>query len=254
MSTLSMMQSNYTPKSGWKRSAILEAEKAALRRRLPLSLSYKIAVIDGEERDCAIISTDNLEKKTICSMPGEDLPLGRYVEWQDCHWLIIEKDFDNEVYTRGKMEQCNYLLRWISDGQIIERWAIVYDGTKYLTGEYTDRDYVVTRGDTRITLTLPKDEETAKLNRESRFLIDDYDTDDVLAYRLTKPLRIGDVYNGAGVYNFVLQEVGVEDDDNLELHIADYYRWFPREGQNEPDPGPVVPGATQNSNGRTVWF
>lgn len=79
----------------------------------------------------AIINSDNLDIKTLCSLPGEDIRHGSLVEWMDQHWLVIEKDANNEVYTRAKMQQCNYLLRWInSDGEIIERWSIVNDGTK----------------------------------------------------------------------------------------------------------------------------
>lgn len=125
-----MMRNGAVPENGWRREGILRNEQEQLRHRLPNSLSYKHAVIAGEERDCVILTTDNAEKKTIISMPGEDLPLGGYVQFAGNWWLITEKDFDTEVYARCLMEQCNYLLRWISDGEIVERWSIVYDGTK----------------------------------------------------------------------------------------------------------------------------
>lgn len=113
------------------RNRILAHEKSVISRKLPYSLSYHTAVIDGEERQLAIINSDNLDIKTLCSLPGEDIRHGSLVEWMDQRWLVIEKDANNEVYTRAKMQQCNYLLRWInSDGEIIERWSIVNDGTK----------------------------------------------------------------------------------------------------------------------------
>lgn len=212
------------------RDRILANEKSVLRRKLPYSLSYHTAIIDGEERQLAIINSDNLDIKTLCSLPGEDIRHGSLVEWMDNRWLVTEKDANNEVYTRAKMQQCDYLLRWInSDGQIIERWSIVSDGTKYLTGVYGDSFYIMERGDTRIQVILPLDSETVKLNRDSRFLIDYYGSHNVLAYRLTKPLKVGGNYNDNGIFSFVMSECNTEEDDNFELHIADYYKYFPRQ-------------------------
>lgn len=113
------------------RSRILANEKNVLARKLPYSLSYHHALIDGEDRQLAIINSDNLDIKTMCSLPGEDIRHGATVEWMENKWLVIEKDANNEVYTRAKMQQCNYLLRWVNpEGRIVERWSIVSDGTK----------------------------------------------------------------------------------------------------------------------------
>lgn len=98
-----------------------------------------------------------------------------------------------------------------------------------LTGEYSDAFFVATRGDSRIAVTLPKDEETLALGRDSRFIIDDYDAPNPLAYRLTKPFKLGGSYDNNGVVIFVMTECNSEFDDNHELHIADYYKYFPRE-------------------------
>ena len=100
--------------------------------------------------------------------------------------------------------------------------------TTDLTGEYEDRHYVVTRGDSRIAVTLPRNPDTVKLGRTNRFIIDDPDSGMPLAYALTKPLKIGSVYNGRGIFKFVLQEVNTTEDDELEFGIADYYKHFPK--------------------------
>ena len=86
---------------------------------------------------------------------------------------------------------------------------------------------MATRGDSRISLTIAKDNQTVRLNRNNRFLIDDYDSPNILSYRLTKPFKLGGNYNGNGVLYFVLQECNTEDTDNFELHIANYYDHFP---------------------------
>lgn len=127
-----------------------------------------------------------------------------------------------------------------------------------LTGEYGDNDFIVMRGDSRISLTLARDEYSIQLNRNNRFLIDDYDSKNVLAYRLTKPFKLGGTYNGAGVLNFVLAECNTEDTDNFELHIANYYKYFPRDShESASDESGNDSDSTLNGDAagkKRVWF
>ena len=226
--------STYQARSDLHGSNSRDRAKYALMNRLtnqiPSTLSYHNVDIDGVEQNIVIINSDNLNQKTLCSLPGEDIRHGALIEWQNHRWLVTERDANTEIYTKCIMKQCNYLLRWInSNGQIVERWCIVEDGTKYLTGEFSDAFFVATRGDSRISITLPKDEETLALNRDDRFIIDDYDSPNPLAYRLTKPFKLGGSFDENGVVIFVMTECNSENDDNPELHIANYYKYFPRE-------------------------
>lgn len=242
-----------TPDASAQRDNILAREKRTLRQKMPQSLSFhRGVIIDGQQRDLSIINSDNLDTKTLLSLPDEDLPHGGLVEWMNNRWLIIEKDANNEVYTRCKMRQCNYLLRWVNQsGMIVERWCIIEDGTKYLTGEYGDNHFILTRGDSRISMIIARDSETIQLERDNRFLIDDYESHTPLAYRLTKPFKMGGSYNENGVLSFVLAECNAEDDDNFDLHIADYYKYFPRP-ENET---PVLPPDDEEEiTGKKVWF
>lgn len=222
-------QARIEAKGTTRRGTALTREQRNLNIRLPWSLSYQSVLIDNEPQNVAILRSDNLNEKSIFSLPGEDLPLGGMVYWEENYWIITEKDAANEVYTRAKLLQCNYLLKWInSDHQICEQWCAVEDGTKYLTGELEDKYFVTTRGDTRMYLTISRTPETAKFTRQTRFLIDDPDSPSISAYALTKPLKVGFVYNGKGIYKFVIQEVATTDYDNLELMIPDYYKHFPK--------------------------
>lgn len=242
-----------------KRNASLIKERRALTGKMKDSLSYHNVIIDGETRSVSIINSDNLNEKLMLSLPGEDFDCGGLVEWSDNHWLISEKDANNEVYTKVKLLQCNYLLHWVDDEHIIhEQWCVIEDGTKYLTGEYEDRNFIVTRGDSRISMTIAKNTDTAKFGREHRFLIDDPDSGDKLAYLLTKPLKVGKTFNGSGIYAFVLQEVVSTDDDNMELSIADYYKHFPKETQSEPSttikPEDISKDSASTNDGKKVWL
>lgn len=99
-----------------------------------------------------------------------------------------------------------------------------------MTGDLEDRDFITTRGDARISMTISKNKYTVQFGRESRFLIDDEDSKEKLSYSLSKPLRVGRHYNGEGIYVFVLKEANSTDKDNFELGIADYYKYFPKGG------------------------
>ena len=123
-----------------KRSASLIRYRKFAGRHLPDHLNYQTVEMEGVETEVAIINSDNLNEKYIFSMPGGHLDLGGLVLWEDNYWLITELDAADEVYARGKLLQCNYLLKWIDDQHVIhEQWCQVEDGTKYLTGELEDR-------------------------------------------------------------------------------------------------------------------
>ena len=255
MSVWSSYDSRLAVRGATKRDVILNREKEYLRRKLPASLSYHKATVNDVVQELAIINSDNLHQKTVCSMPGENIISGSLVEWCNRHWLITDVDPNNEVYTRGTMEECNHVLRWIAaDGNIIERWCVVNDGTKYLAGETISsyNENGMSLGDTRISVSLARDEYTVQLTRDQRFLIDDEESNSVLAYRLTKPYKIGGVYNNEGVMSFVMTEVNTEDDDNFELRIADYYTHFPRPGVS--DEQPVETEKPLTATGRRNWL
>lgn len=173
------------------------------------------------------MSTQNADEKKICSMPGESLVCGTYVEWMGNTWLITELDAQCEVYQSALMVQCNYTLKWINgSGEIVSRLVNVIDGTKYLTGEYYNRVAVpnMTVGDARLQLTMPYDEETVLLNRNQRFIIDLDDATEPQTFELSKINRTGKVFNGHGVFVHMLTESGFNPEvDNKELGIADYY-------------------------------
>lgn len=238
-----------------KREAALFRASRRLSEKLGDSLSYHGVLIDGEERSVIIDDSDNLNEKIMHSLPGEDFMCGSLVEWADNHWLITEKDANNELRTRVKLLQCNFLLKWIDEDHIIhEQWCVIEDGTKYLTGEYEDKDFFVTRGDSRIAMTIARNSDTVKFSRNCRFLIDDPESLKMNAYLLTKPLKVGKTYNGHGVYSFVLQEVVSTDNDNFELGIANYYLHFPKKENSDTGNKDDKDNNTSSGTGKKGWL
>lgn len=210
-----------------RRTRALNREKSYLNRKVPNSLSYKTVLVNGVSTDLAIISTTKMYQKKVCSMPEKTLVHGGLVDYANSKWIITSIDQESELYQKGLMEECNHILKWLnSDGDIIEKWCIVEDGTKYLIGEKTEE--VISIGDARIAVTIPKDDDTKHLKRGMRFIIDDTESEEALTYEITKSNRLYNIYNGKGVYRFILKEDSATDKDNFELRIADYYKFYPK--------------------------
>lgn len=205
-----------------KHDMLVNHTKAGIRRRLLDSPSCRRVLVNGEEQTLSITRHAQDGYKKVAAMPGEHLVHGGLVDFANNKWLIIEVDPDDQVYQRGVMRRCNHILRWVSQktGEIREKWCVVEDGTKYLIGERTKE--FLTIGDGRVAVTIAKDPETVELCRGLRFLIDDEDSDFVTAYQITKTNKLYNVYNGEGVFRFILNEVQLTKDDNTELRIADY--------------------------------
>ena len=117
-----------------KRDAALKRELHMIESKLPDTLSYHSAIIDGIPHDVVIINSDNLNEKTIFSTERDVICGGELVQWMNNYWLVVECDANNEVYTKAMLRQCNYLLKWIDSDDIIhEQWCIIADGTKLRT-------------------------------------------------------------------------------------------------------------------------
>lgn len=227
MGTWDTYEARLTVNGVTKREHALKHTQSRITSKIVNSLSCHDVLINGVPQKISIIDKrQDLALKKICALPGETLVHGGLVDFADSKWLITELDANDEVYTRGLMKRCNYLLKWLDEtGAIIEKWCIVEDGTKYLIGEKPKE--VMTIGDARMAITIGKDADTIKLCRGRRFLLDDPDSPRVLAFQITKPNKLFNNYGGVGAFRFILNEVNVTDDDNTELMIADYYNWTP---------------------------
>lgn len=264
---------------GSKYGAAFDRERRAIKMKLPNNLSFESVEVFASEygfnitseqsqshktsQKVAIIDSDNLNEKSIYSMPGEDIELGALIILDGCYWLVCERDHRNVLYTKAKIIQCNHLLKWIQDGDIMSQWCIIEDGTKYMTGELEDRHFIATRGDTRISMQIARNKYTVRFDRENRFLIDDEESPHKLSYILSKPLKVGTPYKGKGVFKFVLQEATATGDDNHELGIADYYKYFNKNGEKiiiaeDSEAGDADKKPSENTpneiNGKRVWF
>lgn len=188
------------------------------------SPARKRVVINGVPREVLIISTGSVHKKTVLSMPDEQFHEGDYVVWQNKYWLITDMDMENEIQYRGSMMECNRTLRWQNKkGDIVERWCSYNEKADNSQGVSANEKIDSVK--TTFTIYLPLDEETKKIRRYQRFIMD-VDLEEPNTYVVTNRNVISSVFDPGqkhGIISLVLsQDERSQDKDSLEFVIADY--------------------------------
>ncbi len=165
--------------------------------------------------------------------PFGSLKLGMYVKFQNRIWLIVKYPGNNQIYEKGIMFKCNYPLRWYNSDtdRVIERWVYRQDSTRFSSGVTSGNEIAI--GNARDELIMPKDDETVKIHRDQRFIIDDYDSaqiSDPLVFKVTKENKILGVDGDHSLFSFIIAEGSSFNPviDNRELMIADYYNKVPK--------------------------
>ena len=201
-----------------QRDRTLYYEKRNLKLNAVNSLSCKDCLVNGVAQKLIIDDGTLPYYKDVKSLPDEYFDAGDYVEWADAMWLIVSCDWDKEVYTYGKMQQCNYVLKWQNtDAEIIERWSVILSASKYNNGEKYNNVIVV--GSNQLMVYLPIDEETLKLRSDKRLMVD-FNTESPKCYDIT---RVDTVtmgydgtaeprYDGKGCILLVLTETEINPD------------------------------------------
>lgn len=162
-------------------------------------------------------------RQVLCR-PGI-LEIGLYVKYHNDIWLIVEPPGYNGVYDSAWILLCNYDLRWQNkNGDVVERKAVFWDVAMHITGESENRNLVV--GNMRSRIYLPKDEETVRISRQQRFIVDDFDhaqADDPVVYHASRLNFVEKNKGGGAVLVITLAEDNFnESTDSRERMIADY--------------------------------
>lgn len=190
----------------------------------PMSPSYKDVTIDDVPRKLNIISSTVMNQKIIHTLPGEDFAIGSIVYWSKSHWLITERDAEDEITVRGRIQICQKQITWQDDNtyEIRSLWATVekpyYSNLEEnKTLSYSTREF---------RIQMPFDEYSANLNIGKRLMLE-------IVNGMPKTYRITSIdqmtsridYNGeqVGFLSFnVEQDLYNPDTDNAEKMICDY--------------------------------
>ena len=241
MATFGEYQARVNQRGTTDRERTLYYEKQHLKSLAVNSLSCKACKVNGVDQFLVIDDGTLPYYKDVKSLPDEYFDAGDYVEWADAMWLIVSCDWDKEVYTYGKAQQCNYLLKWQNaDAEVIERWSVVLSASKYNNGQLYNNVIVV--GSNQLMVYLPNDSETLKLGSNKRVMVD-FNTESPKCYDIT---RVDTVtmgydgtaeprYDGKGCILLVLTETEINPDvDRVDLMLCDYVN-----PNDIPHPSPI---------------
>ena len=187
--------------------------------------------INGVPSKLLVVKTAKADVKKASVKPDATLSYGDIIGWLGTYWIVDELDADNRIYNKGKMRQCNLLLKWMSEsGAVISRYCVFGDAAKFSDG--VKQTSQITTVDSTLTIRIRTDSEVAKLKHNSRFLIGNpafvYEMlrsgTHPPAYELTKAVPVSDTRNGAGYTDLIVKETEYSDTtDNPFLMIANYY-------------------------------
>lgn len=206
-----------------QRDRMVNRTKANLRNKVVDSLSYKMIKLNGIETQLVINEGTQPYYKEFESMPGQEINIGDYIEWANSWWLVTTCDYDDELYRNGKLQQCNYLLKWQNElGEIIERHAVILSASKYNDG--LAESNVISLGSDKLSINIPLDAEALKLKKSmaKKFFIDN-NKEDPTAYLLANTGNVADTYNGHGITHWIVEECAyTASEDDLKYGVCDY--------------------------------
>lgn len=175
---------------------------------------YEVGINDGV-MELLIIRTKNDYIKSIKARPFDDFNVGDYVNWESNEWMVTSKDEGNQVYTTGKMQLCNWTLKWQDEtGTILSYPCVTSSGS---IGE--DSGKVITLPSNQKYILLPFNERTSKLKADDRFFVDRKNPP--TPYKI-----IGDTDTTSymGLIQILVEADVLRDGDNIELGVCDYVK------------------------------
>lgn len=207
-----------------QRDRIINKAKHDANHLAPISPSFKDVTIDDVPRKLNIISSTVMNQKIIHTLPGEDFTIGSIVYWSNSHWLITERDAEDDITVRGRIQICQKQITWQDDNtnEIRSLWATVekpyYSNLEEnKTMGYSTREF---------RIQMPFDEYSANLNIGKRLMLE-------IINGVPKTYRITSVDQMTGRIDYNGEQVGflsfnVEQDlynpntDNADKMICDY--------------------------------
>lgn len=127
------------------------------------------------------------------------------------------------VHYQGKVNLCNWMLRWQKKetGEILEYPCYDINSTQYNSGETSNRQFTV--GSSQHMLTLPCDENTVILNSPQRFFVDK-NIENPTSFIVTQNDTTSYSYGKKGLIKVTVMECANNNKtDRPDLGICDYF-------------------------------
>lgn len=137
------------------------------------------------------------------------------------YWLCIESYDVSGIHNEGKLGKCHRFLKWQDkSGFIKEIPAIITTASKYNNGE--NGTEVIYIGSDQLMIFVPLNEDTVKLDRNIKLLIDE-NVEHPTVYRITRIDTALYTYMGKGFISIIATECQYEPTEKeLQVGVCDY--------------------------------
>ena len=207
--------------------------KQNINDKLPNSLSYKSVLINDVPQSIEILKSNNTSKNTtkkqINSLPNETFSCGDYVKYKNATYLIIDVDVDDEVYTTGRIELCNWILKFQSPTGTILSYPCI-DDSSLTTG--LDENKIITTLSGIHRIKLPFDDNTKLIGVDRRFFLDKAGT---TTYKVTNVNNTTYNYGDKGLIELTLKQDSAYNPLTDKNGVCNYF-------EPTTDPKPPVEG------------
>ena len=197
-------------------SETLNEELVAVTDKNNVTNIIEMAFQDHSQSNNKQLSDD----KYVIARNETPIHVGDYVLWRDEHWMIFTKEVKTiPTHQQALVKNANYVIKWTRDGEIVNDGkgyhAYIQSNTLYTMGvsETTYLDVV----DGKMTMYMQNNKDTAQLIQDERIVIG----------RKVFKIKFMDTVSRDGLISFLMDEDRVHEKyDNLELGVADYYRYY----------------------------
>lgn len=201
----------------------------------------------GNERHVGLVINRGTQEyyKEFEALPNTEIYAGDYVRWGRGIWIVQSCSTDDEIYKRGQLWECNWLMKWQNDdGEIIERWCFASSASKYNEG--VEQDKVFTLGSDQCKVYMPIDDEVLAVTKkkEMLFIIDNAIKGQPRIYEAHNPSNVYSTFDVLrededgklhGVTDWILKETTYTlTEEELELGVCRYKK-------KDTEPTPVTP-------------
>lgn len=163
--------------------------------------------------------TSTTKRQLLCSIGSFEC--GDYVYFENNYWIVVAKPSNNKIYEKALVEICNYTLTFQNSTGTILSYPCVKE-TSSSVG--IDEGSVINIPDGTVTIKLPFDSETVKLDVDDRFFIDDLSVDTPQVYAISHPDRTTYKYGSKGLIKLTMKQNQYNPlTDRKDLSICDYF-------------------------------
>jgi hypothetical protein len=225
-----------------KKESDIYALKLHMANTFSDSLDYHDETLRNTVNQRFVISYYRDEnKRKIIAFPDEILNMGDMIDCFGSKWLTTYINPDQQVYTKGIIQQCNYILPFqTTSSTIYNEPCIMIAQSEYKSGE--DQGNVITLAENQRVVLIQYNENTKYLVEEKRIFIDQL-CDKPKVYKITKVDRISYMNGTNGLLKLTCDVGEVTNADREDLKIADYISTTPI-----PTPVPTELGLSYITN------